>query len=252
MPVKYVFNGAAKAWFLHADLRPSDDLTEPCLRNCIAMKDHLHSTWGSFKSSDNREGEVWVKNLEPHPLEHQRSAIHAKDKKGKKNSWLETCHLNRNEENESNARITAVNLYEPDKSGNPDPVDETTSGNSSAISVGEIIKRYFCSQEVADGVTSPVSKSDAVQSQAKERTCASGEFAVKTPARPLNTVRDKSERCRIGKRLVTASYILGVSPTRKTLQSLHKSQNGELSRCSHGIKCSVFEISDSSDNQSNS
>ncbi|KAK4744443.1 hypothetical protein SAY87_010755 [Trapa incisa] len=224
MPVKYAFNGAAKAWFLHANLTPSDDLTEPSLHDCTAMEDHS--------------------------LKGQRHAIHSDEKKGR-DGRLESCYLISNGENKETVPGTADSIYEPERRGNPDLMDETTSENSSAISVGGIIKRYFCSDEVVDSIASPISKSKAVQNRVKEQANASARFAVKTLPRSLNIARDKSERRRIGKRLVAASYVLGVSPTQKTVQSLCRSQKGKLPSCSRGVKCPVFDLSDSSDNESN-
>ncbi|PKI36507.1 uncharacterized protein LOC116190336 isoform X1 [Punica granatum] len=252
MPIKYVFHGATEAWFLYVNLRPSDGLSGPHLHDHVATKDHLQTSQSSFTSTKNSKDEIWDRSLKPCPPKSRGIVHHSKEKK-RKSSSFESCHLNKNEENENGAPASADVFVEPAAGGNPQSMDESSGPSSSeVISVGGIIKRYFSSIEVNDGVTSPISKSIAVHSWANERTNASAEFAVKTPPRPLNTLKDRRERSRVGKRLVTASHVLGVSPSQKTMSSLCRSQNGKVSGCSPGIKCLAFEMSDSSADQSNS
>lgn len=114
--------------------------------------------------------------------------------------------------------------------------------SSEVMSVSSIIKRYFPSH---DEVSSVSSRLGYGITQNVERSPSFLSPPLKFPFKPSS---QKLERSKLGKRLVMASYSLGISPNRGRPEiSLCNSKGKKFQELMSLAKSSCFEISDSED-----
>ncbi|XP_016902960.1 uncharacterized protein LOC103501255 isoform X1 [Cucumis melo] len=123
--------------------------------------------------------------------------------------------------------------------------------SSEAMSVSSIIKRYFSSNDIESSISNQ-SRCDITQIRPEEylkmkKNMGRGPslLPLKVPFKPCP---QKAERSKLGKRLVMASYNLGISPIRGRPEiSLCNAKGKKFQEMMTLAKSSCFEISDSED-----
>lgn len=123
--------------------------------------------------------------------------------------------------------------------------------SSEVMSVSSIIKRYFSSYDEVSSVSNQ-SSYNITQSQPEEylkmkKNMARGPSLLPLKL-PFKACSQKPERSKLGKRLVMASYNLGISPIRGRPEiSLCNAKGKKFQELTSLAKSSCFEISDSED-----
>ncbi|KAJ7969423.1 COP1-interacting protein 4.1 [Quillaja saponaria] len=283
VPLKYVFKGIRKTWFLHVEVRPKVDFCMPSLThgvatevgkhiyNCSYVPTSLESQKLPRSNEHNARGnslEVLQSTLfSSNEMENKKRGSYS-DNKDSGTEKASCCKL----EESPAATASEYQCFVPDNrventEGNS-MLGDSNDMSSEVISVTGIINRYFPnfneigSPSSSDG-TSRVVWSVTEQSKYGHRslsriqTDASPQFTPKTPPpvmpSPLPTdsipkiVGDKYKRSKVGKNLVVASRNLGVfANDQSPTASFCRFKNGKLFEPkSYHKNGLLYEISDS-------
>ncbi|KAI5311073.1 PREDICTED: pectinesterase [Prunus dulcis] len=241
VPMKSVFRGVKGTWFLHVEARFLSDRNRPCLPKYAASKPEFSITHPLHP--ENIVTSIAKSNTKGHCKRMLREKLFRCHNPllGKLRRPFYFTKIRKRRKKISSAY--EVNRVQIDKEKFPDcasksMIDEHTHTSSEVVSVSGIIHRYFSNLSEDGGPSSPTRSvtSRVVQSWPEEHLktkaddiCSSTQvspltqFSAKRTAKPVclpsptgyGQRRYKLNKPEVGKRLVVASYSLGISPSKE-------------------------------------
>lgn len=241
--MKSAFRGVKGTWFLHVEARFLSDCNRPCLPKYAASKPKFSITHPLHP--ENIVTSTAKSNTKGHSKRMLREKLFRCH-----NSLLGKLRIRRpfyftkiRKRRKKICPAYEVNRVEIDKEKFPDcasksMIDEPTQTSSEVVSVSGIIHRYFSNLSEDGGPSSPTRSvtSRVVQSWPEEHLktkaddiCSSiqvsplTQFSAKRTAKPVclpsptgyGQKRYKLNKPEVGKRLVVASYSLGISQSKE-------------------------------------